>query len=132
MVSRQNLRFRGQRALGFAHKALALPFSLALKVLGLPFSLALKALGLPFVPGSKARHRPRPVLLAYPSQRPQYDGADSQPLPETAALQQAKQHSYPDQSQHRLSLKLRGLRLQSRPVAACRRHGFWRSAGSSP
>lgn len=42
-------------------------------------------------------------------------------LPGKAALQQAKQHSYADQSQRRLSLKLRGLRLPGRPVTACRR-----------
>ena len=120
--SGQNLRFSGQRALGFAYqspalpfslalKALSLPFSLALKVLSLPFSLALKALGLLFVPGSEALHHARPVLLPHLSQRPQHDGADSQPLPQTAALQQAKQHSCPDQQQRRQSLNTRGPRL---------------------
>ncbi len=63
------LLVQGQRGLGFAQEAFALPFSsfgLTLNALGLPFGLALDELGLSLVPGGQALKGVGPVLLAYP------------------------------------------------------------------
>ena len=100
------LLVQGQRGLGFAHEAFALPFSpfgLALNAVGLPFSLTLDGLGLPLVPGRHACEGAGPALLVYPSQRCKYDGAHGHPLIEAAASQYMTQQSQPDQSQRQPS-----------------------------
>jgi hypothetical protein len=84
------LLVQGQRGLGFAQEALALPFSsfgLALNAVGLPFGLTLDDLGLPLVPGRHARKGAGPAFLVYPSQRCKHDGAHGHPLIEAAASQ---------------------------------------------
>ena len=90
-------------ALGLPLNAVGLPFSLPLKVVGLPFGLVLNMLDLLLVPGSQARKGVGPVLLAYPTQRRQHDGAGGQPLIEAAASQYVSKQSQPDQPQRQPS-----------------------------
>jgi len=98
-----------------------LPFSFERKAPGLLFSLELEVLNLPFIPGRQAREAIGPTFLAYPSQRPQHDGADDHPLMEAGASQHMTHHAQPDQPQRRLAGKARVSRLRRRPAPA-RRH----------
>ena len=90
-------------ALGLPLNAVGLPFSLALKVVGLPLGLVLNVLDLLLVPGRQAGNGAGPVILAYPSQRRQHDGAGGHPLIEAAASQYVSQQSQPDQPQRQPS-----------------------------
>jgi hypothetical protein len=77
----------------------------ALKASGLSFSLALKELDLPLIPSRKTLEGAGPVLLTQPSQRPQHDRADDDPLIEAAASQHMNYRAQPDQPQRRLAVK---------------------------
>jgi hypothetical protein len=105
----------------FALKVPGLPSSFERKVRGLLFSFELEALNLPFIPGRQALEAIGPALLAYPSQRPQHDGADDHPLMEAGASQHMTHHAQPDQPQCRLDGEAQVPRLCRRPAAA-RRH----------
>ena len=101
---------------------------MALKAPGLTFSLALKELDLPLIPSRKTLEGAGPVLLTQPSQRPQHDGADDDPLMEAAASKHMNHHAQPDQPQRRLTVKPRVPRLRRRPAVA-RRDGQRRPPG---
>ena len=102
----------------------------ALKAPGLTFSLALKELDLPLIPSRKTLEGAGPVLLTQPSQRPQHDRADDDPLIEAAASQRMNYRAQPDQRQRRLTARPRVPRLRRRPAVARRDVGHRRPPGT--